>query len=109
MILLPCPYCGPRNASEFRYVGELSERPDPNASGPGEWRAFLYLRKNPAGWTTETWFHRAGCRQHFVVERHTVTNEVRGSRLPAAQLPGAGEDERATGGNLANDGGGATY
>ncbi len=108
MILLPCPYCGPRNASEFRYVGELSARPDPNATSVEEWRTFLYTRLNPASWTTETWFHRAGCRQHFVVERHTVTNEVRASRLPAAQLRD-GEDERATGGTVADDSGGATY
>ena len=108
MILLPCPYCGSRNVSEFRYVGELSTRPDPNATNAEEWRAFLYVRANPAGWTTETWFHRAGCRQHFVVERHTVTNEVRSSRLPAAQLRDR-EDERATGGNVANDSGGATF
>jgi len=109
MMLLPCPYCGPRNASEFRYVGELSERPDPNATGAGEWRAFLYMRDNPAGWTTETWFHRAGCRQHLVVERHTVTNETRASGLPAAQLLYGKQEERATGGNVANDSGGAIY
>ncbi len=108
MILLPCPYCGPRNVSEFRYVGELSERPDPNATSIEGWRTFLYVRDNPAGWTTETWFHGAGCRQHFVVERHTVTNDVRSSRLPAAQLSDR-EDERATGGNVASDSGGATY
>jgi heterotetrameric sarcosine oxidase delta subunit len=108
VILLPCPYCGPRNASEFRYVGELSARPDPNATSVEEWRTFLYTRLNPASWTTETWFHRAGCRQHFVVERHTVTNEVRASRLPAAQLRGR-EGERATGGNVVDDSGGATY
>jgi sarcosine oxidase delta subunit len=94
VILLPCPYCGARNASEFHYVGEVS--------------TFLYTRLNPASWTTETWFHRAGCRQHFVVERHTVTNEVRASRLPDAQLRGR-RDERATGGNIAADAGGATY
>jgi heterotetrameric sarcosine oxidase delta subunit len=108
VILLPCPYCGSRNVSEFRYVGELSERPDPNATGVEEWRVFLYMRANPAGWTTETWYHRAGCRQHFVVERHTVTNEVRASRLPDAQFRGR-QDERATGGNVAEDSGGATY
>jgi sarcosine oxidase subunit delta len=108
VILLPCPFCGPRNASEFRYVGELSERPDPNTTSPEEWRTFLYVRDNPAGWTTETWFHSAGCRQHFVAERHTVTNEVRSSRLPAAQLRDR-EDERAAGENVADDGGGATY
>ena len=107
-MLLPCPYCGPRNVSEFRYVGEVSGRPDPNKTGVEEWRAFLYARDNPAGWTTETWFHRAGCRQHLVAERHTITNEVRTSRLPEAQLRG-GQEERATGGNIASDGGGATY
>jgi sarcosine oxidase subunit delta len=108
VILLPCPFCGPRNASEFRYVGELSERPDPNTTSSEEWRTFLYVRDNPAGWTTETWFHSAGCRQHFVAERHTVTNEVRSSRLPAAQLRDR-EDDRATVANVADDGGGATY
>jgi sarcosine oxidase subunit delta len=108
MILLPCPYCGPRNASEFRYVGEVSERPDPNETGVEEWRAYLYARSNPAGWTAETWFHSAGCRQHFVSERHTVTNEVRASQPPAAQLRNESE-ERATGGNVAGDGGGAVY
>jgi sarcosine oxidase subunit delta len=108
MILLPCPYCGPRNVSEFRYVGEVSERPDPNETGVEEWRAFLYTRNNVAGWTTETWFHSAGCRQHLVVERHTVTNEVRTSRLPEPQLRGP-QEERASGGNVADDGGGAAY
>jgi sarcosine oxidase, subunit delta len=77
VILLPCPHCGPRNASEFRYLGEVERRPDPDTAGPEEWRAYLYLRRNPAGWTTETWLHGAGCRRILVVERHTVTNEVR--------------------------------
>jgi|SRR5215211_5133536 sarcosine oxidase subunit delta len=108
MILLPCPYCGPRNVSEFRYVGEVSMRPDPNEADAAGWRAFLYTRDNPAGWTTETWFHSAGCRQHFVAERHTITNEVRTSRLPEARLREE-QEERATGGNVAGDGGGATY
>lgn len=86
MILLPCPHCGPRNVSEFRYAGEASARPDPNATTPEEWRAYLYMKRNPAGWTTEKWFHGTGCRRYFTVERHTVTNEVRETRLPAAQL-----------------------
>ncbi len=49
--------------------------------GRVEWRGYLYLRRNPAGWTTETWFHRFGCARFFVAERHTVTNEVRATRL----------------------------
>lgn len=80
MLLVPCPHCGPRNASEFHYYGELEVRPDPAAAGPEEWRAYLYLRRNPAGWTTERWFHGSGCRRFLVVERHTVTNEVRSAR-----------------------------
>ena len=82
MLLMPCPHCGPRNVSEFRYHGEESPRPDPNAATPEEWRTYLYLKRNPAGWTTETWSHVSGCRAFFSAERHTVTNEIRAVRLP---------------------------
>ena len=50
----------------------------------------------------------ADVQQHLVAERHTVTNEVRAIRLPEAQLS-EGQEERATGGNVAGDGGGAIY
>ncbi|HSK92051.1 MAG TPA: sarcosine oxidase subunit delta [Euzebyales bacterium] len=83
MMVLPCPNCGPRNADEYRYVGEAHARPDPGTATPQTWRAYLYLRDNPAGWVTETWLHRAGCRRYLVVERHTVTNEVRSVREAA--------------------------
>lgn len=77
MMLLPCPWCGPRNVSEFGYVGERSPRPDPATTGPSEWRAYLYTRRNARGWTAETWYHGNGCRRHVVIERHTLTNETR--------------------------------
>ncbi|MGH9040825.1 MAG: sarcosine oxidase subunit delta [Acidimicrobiia bacterium] len=80
MILLACPHCGARNAAEFRYLGEVVSRPDPDTATPEEWRAYLYRRRNPAGWVRETWLHRAGCRKFLTVERHTVTNEVRSVR-----------------------------
>jgi heterotetrameric sarcosine oxidase delta subunit len=79
MMLLPCPWCGPRNAGEFRYVGEATPRPDPATATPGEWRRHLYFRANPRGWVQESWYHRAGCRRYFSAERHTLTNEVRSS------------------------------
>ena len=85
MLLVPCPWCGPRGSEEFRFVGDASTRPDPATAGPEEWRAYLYVEANEAGWTTETWYHRAGCRRYFVVERHRVTNEIRAARPPAAQ------------------------
>lgn len=86
MITIPCPWCGPRNSEDMRYVGESRARPDPIAASPEEWRAYLYDHHNPAGWTTETWYCRAGCRRYFVVERHSTSNEVRTSRPPRRQL-----------------------
>jgi sarcosine oxidase subunit delta len=84
MILLPCSWCGPRDASEFGYAGESIARPDPRDATPPQWRAYLYLRSNPHGWITETWYHRMGCRRFLIVERHTGTNEIRSVR-PAGQ------------------------
>ncbi len=83
MILIPCPHCGPRNSNEFTYSGESRSRPDASSADPASWRAYLYMRNNPAGWTTEGWFHASGCRRFFVAERHTETNEFRATYLPA--------------------------
>lgn len=88
MIQLPCPWCGLRNADEFAWGGERTARPDPATTTATEWREYLYVRDNPCGWVTETWYHRAGCRRWLVVERHTLTNEVR-SCTDAASRSGA--------------------
>jgi sarcosine oxidase subunit delta len=80
MILVPCPWCGPRGSAEFRFVGDAGERPDPSTAAPDEWRAYLYLQGNEAGFVKETWYHRAGCRRYFAVERHRVTNEIRAAQ-----------------------------
>jgi sarcosine oxidase subunit delta len=88
VIELSCPNCGPRNVDEFRYVGERHVRPDPATADTDAWRAYLYLRDNPAGWTDETWLHRSGCRRYLVVERHTVSNEVRSVREAAGGATG---------------------
>ena len=76
MIELPCPWCGPRDAGEFAHVGEVVTRPEPRTATPEQWREYLYLRANPLGWVTETWYHRMGCRRYIRVDRHTGTNEV---------------------------------
>ncbi|HZD65600.1 MAG TPA: sarcosine oxidase subunit delta [Acidimicrobiales bacterium] len=83
MILIPCPHCGARNVSEFAYKGEDRTRPDPGEATPEAWRAYLYNHANPAGWVTETWYHRAGCRRFFTLRRHTVSNEAAGPGVPA--------------------------
>jgi sarcosine oxidase, subunit delta len=85
MILIPCPYCGPRNASEFVYEGEVKARPKSDSMSPAEWRRYLYMKNNPLGWTTETWYHSSGCRKFLMAERHTMTNEIRSTWLPGQQ------------------------
>jgi sarcosine oxidase subunit delta len=69
-------------------------RPGPAQVTPRDWRDYLYLRDNTRGWVTERWYHRAGCRQFFVIERDTVTDETRDPRTAAvsreeAQAPTA--------------------
>jgi heterotetrameric sarcosine oxidase delta subunit len=76
MLVIRCPHCGPRNSSEFHYAGEVRAQPDPRGAGPAEWRDYLYTRRNPAGPTTERWFHRAGCRRFLTVLRDTRDNRI---------------------------------
>jgi len=77
MILVNCPHCGPRNSSDLRPCGEVTSRPDPATASLSEWRTYLYMRENPSGWVTETWYCRSGCRRYFTIERNTATNETR--------------------------------
>jgi heterotetrameric sarcosine oxidase delta subunit len=93
VIQLPCPNCGPRNSDEFAYYGERTPRPAAE-DGPAAWRGYLYAKKNPAGWTTEQWFHSAGCGKFLMAERHTVTNEIRAVYLPGAP-PSSAEGTQA--------------
>lgn len=80
-MLIPCPMCGLRAATEFRFVDEHRPRPSAATAGPGHWRDYLYLRANPAGAAVELWLHRMGCRQYLVVARDTVHNTVTQVRL----------------------------
>ena len=75
MMLIRCPWCGPRGAAEFHYAGEFKTRPDTGSVTPDGWRDYLYFPANPRGQVKETWYHRMGCRKFFVVQRDTDTNE----------------------------------
>ena len=86
MLLVPCPHCGPRNQSDLRLLGEAVPRPDPNEATRDQWGDYLYLRENPAGWVSETWYCRSGCRRYFVLERNTATNEFRDPPLPGDKV-----------------------
>ena len=77
VLLISCPNCGPRNGSEFTWHGPPKARPDATTTTKQQWRQYLYEEANVAGWVTERWTHRAGCRDHLMIDRHTVTNEIR--------------------------------
>ena len=66
---------------EFRFGGELTDRPKPGAS-TDEWSGYFYNRRNVAGAQQEWWYHKFGCRKWFVAARDTVTNEVSETAWP---------------------------
>ncbi|MAR78845.1 MAG: sarcosine oxidase subunit delta [Rhodospirillaceae bacterium] len=78
MLIINCPYCGERDESEFHYGGEAGiTRPGhPDKLSDKEWGNYLFMRKNTKGLFSELWFHSAGCRKWFIVDRDTVTNEI---------------------------------
>lgn len=57
--VIPCPNCGPRDAAEFRYGGEI-------ADGPA----------NQPRVQAERWLHRFGCGRWLRVERDVRINVV---------------------------------
>ena len=80
MIVIPCPHCGPRNEEEFACWSEVVPRPaDPAALSDGEWTDYVYNHANPKGWVREQWWHERGCRRWIIVERNTLTHEIRGA------------------------------
>lgn len=88
MMLIPCPYCGPRNVTEFEYGGDANARRprDVDTAAAPTWNDYVYLRDNPRGLHDELWQHHAGCRRWIAVRRDTVTHEVVASAAPG-ELP----------------------
>lgn len=80
--LIDCPTCGRREALEFSYGGETTRRAV-DTSSERAFTDYLYFRENVNGWQTEWWLHRDGCRVWFLAERHTFTNVIRATYLPA--------------------------
>lgn len=78
MLLIPCPWCGPRDEIEFTHGGEAGRDrpPAPAALSDGEWAAHLFMRRNEKGLRRERWHHSAGCRRWFNLSRDTVTHAI---------------------------------
>ena len=78
-MIIPHPLLGPRDASEFVYLGDaaLIDRPDPAAENAAQdFYEYQYLRDNPAGEHRELWYHEQGDRSWLVVTRNTLTHEI---------------------------------
>jgi heterotetrameric sarcosine oxidase delta subunit len=78
MLLIPCPWCGPRPEGEFVCAGEvLPPRPaDPNAVSDAEWVDYVVMRHNVRGAHDERWWHVRGCGSWLTLRRDTVTHRI---------------------------------
>jgi sarcosine oxidase subunit delta len=78
MLLIKCPFCGPRPEIEFSYGGQAHiERPkDPMSLDDQSWAEYLYIRSNPRGIHAERWRHINGCARFFNVRRNTISDEI---------------------------------
>ena len=89
MLNIPCPWCGPRDETEFHYGHEAGVEYPENRDNLSdeEWAKYVFFRANPKGWHAERWVHSAGCRRWFNVWRNTVTNEFGPTYKPFEPQP----------------------
>ena len=78
MLLIACPWCGTRDEDEFTYgsVWEKRRPIDSLSLTDEQWAQYLYVEENVRGIALERWRHTNGCRQWFLLERHTVTHQI---------------------------------
>ena len=90
MLLIECPWCGPREESEFSYGGEahIARPAAPDSLSDTEWADYLFMRKNSRGRHLEQWSHSGGCRRWFNVERNTVSYRITSVYRPGEPPPG---------------------
>lgn len=112
MFVITCPYCGPRDQSEFTHAGEAHiARPEwRDDMTDAEWAEFVFMRKNTKGPYAERWVHSAGCRKFFNAIRNTASDEFlavyeMGAPMPKVAMEGpstpSGEPEIGSGNDAA--------
>jgi sarcosine oxidase subunit delta len=91
MLIIECPWCGPRAESEFAYGGEGGiARPLATESMSDEqWGDYVFMRKNPKGLHHEQWRHASGCGKWFNALRDTVSYRFHGTWKIGAEPPAA--------------------
>jgi sarcosine oxidase subunit delta len=86
MKLLTCPMNGPRNISEFQYLGPVRPMPDPETTSDADWAAYLFRAENRRGTTMEWWRHTPS-NYVFLAERDLGTGFVLRTVDPAQGIP----------------------
>lgn len=76
MLVIPCPWCGPRDEAEFICGGEAHLVRPPVDCSDADWAAYLFARKNPRGRTVDRWRHAYGCGRWMNVTRDTATHAI---------------------------------
>ena len=78
MLLIPCPWCGEREETEFTGGGEahIARPTSPAALSDDQWADYLFMRTNPKGLHFERWRHSHGCGRWFNAARDTVTDQI---------------------------------
>ncbi len=78
MLLINCPFCGPRPETEFAYGGPaVARRPEaPQDISDEDWVEYLTVVPNPMGPVAERWWHAKGCGCWLVLKRDTVTHDI---------------------------------
>jgi len=75
MLLINCPYCGPRSGAEFTFERPIQSVVALDAS-PTQANQRLFTRDNPRGASWELWRHAYGCRAWLRLNRDTATHEI---------------------------------
>jgi heterotetrameric sarcosine oxidase delta subunit len=93
MLLIPCPWCGDRDETEFGYGGEahIARPAEPASLDDAQWAQFLFMRNNPKGRFHERWVHVAGCRRWFNLVRDTASHRIIAVYKMGATPPAQGE------------------
>ena len=78
MLSIQCPYCGPRDETEFLNGGEghLDRPVPPEAVIDKDWAEYLFFHDNPKGDLRERWLHAFGCRRWFHAVRSTADHAI---------------------------------
>lgn len=97
MLLIECPYCGPRDETEYRHGGQahVPYPADPDALSDREWAEYLFYRDNPRGTIAERWLHTAGCRKWFNSIRDTETYAISAVYPIGAERPAGPAGDRS--------------